>query len=279
MNAFSPALVHQVRKRISKTCWDNWNYRTRVVIASPDNEHIRRVPNAGQIDGSFQVMHNGLRVVLGSYYGEDLSELLRKNRGVHEPQEERVFQEVLPCLPQGSAMIELGAYWAFYSMWFCKEVPDARAYLVEPDPVNLEFGRRNFAANDLVNAEFTQASVGSKTGTQADGSKVVCVDDFVSDHKIDQVAILHSDIQGFEVEMLEGARATLSAGKVAFCFISTHGVELHRECETQLRRFGFDVLASIAPPESYSIDGLIVARWPTAPKISAINLSRKPLDL
>jgi hypothetical protein len=38
------------------------------------------------------------------------------NRGVHEPLEEFVFQEVLKRLPEACAMIELGAYWGHYSM-------------------------------------------------------------------------------------------------------------------------------------------------------------------
>jgi len=279
LNAVSPALLHQVSKRVSKTCWDNWTYRTRVAMACPDNAHIRRIPEAGKIEGGFQLMHNGLKVLVGSYYGQGSSQLLKKNRGVHEPQEERVFQEVLRLLAPGSVMIELGAYWAYYSMWFCKEIPNGRAYLVEPEAENLEFGRGNFAANKLSGAHFTHALVGSKGATREDGVKVICVDDFVRDQQLQEIAILHSDIQGCELEMVHGAQETLRAGKVAFCFISTHNVDLHEQCEAALREIGFKILASVTPPESYSVDGLIVGRWPTAPEVSAIALSRKPPDL
>ena len=65
--------------------WRRW-YRD--VMASPDNQHIPRVPNAGKVIDGCQVMHNGLRIVRGSYYGYPLTRMLKLNRGVHEPQEE-----------------------------------------------------------------------------------------------------------------------------------------------------------------------------------------------
>jgi hypothetical protein len=245
------------------------------VLACPDNAYIKRVPEAGEIRGDFQIMHNGLKVLLGSYYGKDSVRLLKKNRGVHEPQEERIFQEVLRQIAPGSVMIELGAYWGYYSMWFCREVPNARAYLVEPAEQNLEFGKRNFAANSLAFAHFTQAWIGQKSGVADDGHPVVCVDDFVADQKIQHVAILHSDIQGFEVEMLKGSRSTIIAGKISYCFISTHSVELHTACETLLREHGFEVFASISPPESYSVDGILAGRWPSAAAIPPMTISRR----
>ena len=39
-------------------------------------------------------MHNGLKIHLGSYYGPEGATQLIINKGVHEPQEEYVFQEV-----------------------------------------------------------------------------------------------------------------------------------------------------------------------------------------
>jgi len=273
--AISPAFTFQLRKRFSTKCCENWGYRTKQVLACPDNAYITRVPDAGQVQGEFQVMHNGIKVLLGSYYGKDSVKLIRKNRGVHEPQEERVFQEVLPQVAPGSVMIELGAYWGYYSMWFCKEVRNARAYHVEPIQENLEFGKRNFAANALGGAHFTRSWVGQNSGTAEDGTRIICVDDLVAEQRLEQVAILHSDIQGFEVDMLKGSRKTITAGKISYCFISTHTVELHKGCETFLRDYGFEILASISPPESYSVDGILVGRWPSAPGIGPLSISRR----
>ncbi len=34
--------------------------------------------------------------------------------------EERLFGEVLEWMPSGAVMVELGAYWAYYSTWFAR---------------------------------------------------------------------------------------------------------------------------------------------------------------
>jgi hypothetical protein len=38
-------------------------------------------------------------------------------------------------------MIELGAYWAHYSMWLKLVHPDASVHLVEPELANLQVGK------------------------------------------------------------------------------------------------------------------------------------------
>ena len=47
-------------------------------------------------------------------------------------------------------MIELGSYWAYYSLWFASQVKDAQNYLIEPDPRRLEIGRKNFELNNKI---------------------------------------------------------------------------------------------------------------------------------
>ena len=275
LRRLSPDLEHELRKYFSKSCWENWPYRSKLVGACPDNDHIPRSPNAGQIVEDFQIMHNGLKILVGSYYGKGLSDLLGKNRGVHEPQEERVFQEVLKQIPPGSVMIELGAYWAFYSMWFCQQVPRARAFMVEPEAANLIFGQKNFAANSL-QGHFTRALVSRHSGQTPDGTRIICVDDLAAEQGLEQIAILHSDIQSFELDMLHGAEKTLP--RIAYVFISTHTEELHHACEEFLRERQFLTLASISPRDSYSSDGILVCRAQNTPAIPRLDLARRTHD-
>ncbi len=108
----------------------DWQKRIAQVLSCPDNAFIPRVEQAGAISGGAQTMHNGLRVALGSYYGPEVSAMLQANRGVHEPQEERVFRMVLPEMPAGSVMLELGCFWAFYSLWFKTDVANARCIML-----------------------------------------------------------------------------------------------------------------------------------------------------
>jgi hypothetical protein len=61
-------------------------------------------------------------------------------------------------LPASPLMIELGAYWAHYSIWLKKERPKASVIMVEPDPGNLATGRANFSRNGY-DGEFIQGVV------------------------------------------------------------------------------------------------------------------------
>jgi hypothetical protein len=57
------------------------------------------------------------------------TEIVKRLWGHHEPQEEKVFHEVLKQIRPGGVMIELGAYWGYYSLWFHKNIVRATNYL------------------------------------------------------------------------------------------------------------------------------------------------------
>ena len=81
--------------------------RFREVISDPINVLIERVPQAGQVENGIVTLHNGNQVPLigaGAYYGP-YSGLLVINRGVTEPLEEYIFQEVLKQLPEAPRMM------------------------------------------------------------------------------------------------------------------------------------------------------------------------------
>ncbi len=238
-----------------------WDLRAQLVQSCPDNVRLPRVNDAGRVINGCQVMHNGILVVINSYYGEALTHLLTCNRGCHEPQEEVVFDAILKSMPRGACMVELGAYWGFYSLWFAKEVPEARVFLVEPEQENLEMGRRNFEVNGQ-QGDFTQAYVGAIEGTAVDGRRIINVDSFTEAKGLGHLHILHSDIQGFELDMLHGAAHLLRARRVDYLFVSTHSMELHQACSEELQNHDYVILVSVTPEESYSVDGILVACSP-----------------
>ena len=251
--------VRRMRGEIRAKRLDNeyWAPRIKEVLSCPDNAKLPRHPDAGKIRNGLQIMQNGLLVEAAGYYGSGMAELLRKNRGCHEPQEELVFAAVLAGLSPGATMIECGAYWGFYSMWLARDIPKSSVWLVEPDENNIEVGRRNFATNGL-SGSLTQAFVGGRT--ELGSPPQICVDDFMDEKKIGVLNILHADIQGAEVEMLKGASRCLAEQRVEYVFISTHGESLHDECVDILRRFNYKISASVNLADTYSSDGLVVAQ-------------------
>jgi len=250
----------------------NWKLRIEEVIACPENELIHRVSEAGALKKGKQLMHNGIKILAGGYYGSGITQMLIKNKGVHEPQEEYVFDLVLKTIPIGATMLELGSYWAFYSIWFQKVIPSAKNYMVEPALENMNYGINNFRIND-VKGDFTNAFVGRESKME-NGSKTICVDDFIEQKKIDFIHILHSDIQGFELDMLKGSHKAIEQKKIGYIFISTHGNPVHKKCIEFLEANGFEILCEADINASYSYDGLVVARAKHFPGLSKIGISK-----
>ena len=229
--------------------------RFREIVADPLNAHIVRHPLAGLQDGDFVYLHNGLKVRLGgelSYYA-GFSNILVINSGVHEPLEEYCFQEVLNLLPEKPIMLELGSYWAHYSMWLKKVKPMAMCFMVEPDNKNMAVGQYNFKLNHL-DGVFIHEFV----------SKLAfSVDNFVEQRAIDRLDILHSDIQGYELDMLDGAEQSLQKQIIDWVFLSTHSQDLHYSCKDKLTDVGYLILVSSCFEHgTTSYDGFILAASP-----------------
>ena len=261
-------------KLTSQDARDHWRKRIELVLESTDNAYIKRVPDAGTVRKGYQVMHNGQETLAGGYYCFDVLRMLELSRGVHEPQEERVFQEVLPYIPEGATMLELGAYWAFYSMWFLQQVKHGRAILVEPSLHSMAIGKHNFKHNRL-KGEFIRAYVGGKSDLPFDNAPSITVDEILRNRGVKTLHMLHADVQFAELEMLNGCEQAFKNRQIHFIFISSHSNQLHDACEARLKELGFEILASINRDDSYSDDGLLVAKLPGIPGPAPFELSRR----
>lgn len=240
---------------VAKAASGDFLGRFREVVSDPLNLLIERVPGAGTVRNGLVCLHNGLEVPLDgdeAYYGR-FSEILVINRGVHEPLEEFVFQAMLPTLPPAVCMLELGAYWGHYSMWLKQRHPNAQVHLVEPDDRRIAVGRANFARNRFDGC-FTQGFVGRDRLT---------VDGYMAEAIIDQLDILHADIQGYEAEMLEGAHAALTRRAIARVFVSTHSQTLHSTVIARLRTHGMRIeVDADFDAGTTSFDGFVYASRP-----------------
>lgn len=266
------------------------NLRKRILttISCEDCNLLPKVENAGKtiIDGlnAYQIMHNGIKTIKDCYYGKWMTIIIELLHGHHEPQEEKAFYTVLPYIPENAVMIEVGSYWGYYSMWFQQQIPYAKNYLIEPDPKNLMIGKKNFEINNM-EAYFTQAMIGA----YSENNKIfidwdynqhlvdqISIDDYANNNNIEFIYLLHSDIQGAELEMLHGCKKLIEEKRIGYFFISTHRGK-HEECLKILKDVKLDILLSITREESFSADGLIVAKLPEIPGPSHLEVSRRSL--
>lgn len=251
--------------RITKLVFsEEWENRIAKVMHSDYNAYVPRVRDAGQIVDGFQKMHNGIAIATGDYYGLPIAKMLYLNKGVHEPEEEKIFQNILPKLPARPVMIEMGAYWAFYSMWFLKNTVEGNAFMIEPNKKNLIVGQKNFKANNL-SGSFNNYFMGSSSMMKG-SPPIISLDEFINIKGLKQVNIAHSDIQGYEFEMLMGATESLKKRIIDYFLISTHSNSLHYDCIKLIEKAGYQVLFDIDLDNVSSLDGFIVAVSPNMSK-------------
>ena len=258
----------------------------RIVMATKcrDADQIPKVPDAGtvrtELDGTItQIMHNGIKVLADGYYGEWMRRLISSCDGHHEPQEERMFYEVLKCVAPNASMIELGGYWSFYSLWFLNGSPERKAVVLEPDPLHLMVGRKNAELNGLNPCFFNGfVSCVSKPSEpfETEQSGVInlrgySVSELMEANGLTTLDILHCDTQGAEFEMIKSCKQLFESGRIRWAFVSTHAHQItgdpltHQRCLASLRDFGATIEAEHDVHESFSGDGLIVARFGPVP--------------
>lgn len=248
--------------------------RIRKTISCKDSDYIPKVHNAGNIIDNFQIMHNGLKIVKGCYHGDWMSYIIKACKGHHEPQEEKAFYEVLKHIKEGSTMIEIGSFWAYYSMWFNRQINNAKNYMIDIDSHYLGIGMKNFEINGL------------KGQFSIDRLPNFKLENFMIDNKIQFVDVLHSDTQGWEFSLLSDSQKVLD--KVGYIFVSTHTDKftpgefwgaprelLHEGCLEFLQDNKFVILCEHNMKESASHDGLIVAKNPSIdPEFLNIEISK-----
>lgn len=257
--------------------------RVRQTVACRDTDRLAKVPGAGEVfdhEGqSVQRMHNGLLIEEGCYFGPWMTEIIRVLEGHHEPQEEVVFHEILERLAAtepSPTMVELGSFWAYYSMWFQQRTGSTRLVCLEPDPVYLEVGRRNLAMNQMT-ATFVHGAIADEPGrptsfpAESTGEEVVVTGydlaSLMAETGLDRVDLLLVDIQGFETVLLRRAVDLLRSGAVRFAVVSTHHHSISGEALTHqrtvelLRECGAHIIADHSVSESFSGDGLVAVSF------------------
>ena len=260
--------------------------RVLMTVSCRDSDSIHKVENAGQVQvrdrRTVQVMHNGLLIDEGCYYGPWMTQVIRGLAGHHEPQEELIFDAILARLAQleitNPTIVEFGSFWSYYSMWFCLALAGGRALAMEPDPQYLQIGRRNVELNGLTDRiDFVHGAVGAQPGellqfrTESTDEVIPVVQHDLSSLMatagLTTVDLAMIDIQGAETVLLERARDVLTNRRVRFLIVSTHHQAIsgdpltHQRALDLLRECGAHIIAEHTVRESYSGDGLIAATF------------------
>ncbi len=185
--------------------------------------------------------------------------LFRVLLGTYEPRQTQAFVEQIR---PGSVVFDIGAHVGYYTLLSQKLVGAAGEVVAfEPEIRNFRFLSDHVLTNGLSGVSMHQLAVGARRGHSTfrlgSGSgtghliaeapaalsdsvvSVVAVDEFVAEEKI-QPTHMKIDVEGFEVEVLRGARNTLETLRPTL-FLSTHGPRIHSACCQLLRLIGYQL--------------------------------------
>jgi len=170
------------------------------------------------------------------------------------------LREFAATLTQGGVVYDVGASVGIYSLVASSEIgPTGMVYAFEPQERNLGYLRRHLALNRVNNCFVLEAAVCNRDGTRRFSSAAwdACMGRLSDDGEISVPSttidtcvygetglrppdILKVDVEGAELEVLEGAAKTLGEFHPR-AFVETHGTQLHADCCAYLQAKGYTV--------------------------------------
>lgn len=167
----------------------------------------------------------------------------------------KVFEEAsLSLLHENQprySMIELGAANAYYSLLFRHIVGKDKCIniMVEPIHWRCDMGRKEFETNNC-SGIFYERGVGKKWEWNAETSNVssITIQEIMEENKLDNIDVLHCDIDGSELDMLLANRIIFESTKISYVFLYTHVGEplfpprLHEQCKDFFDKLDYDLI-------------------------------------
>jgi FkbM family methyltransferase len=180
-------------------------------------------------------------------------------------------------------LFDVGANCGAYTLSVCARWPALRACCFEPHPGSFAQLRKNIGANRFdervtpVAAAAGRVSGAGALGVWADSSmgqlvsgelaspegpgrvpvEMVSLDDYAARHDA-WPDVIKIDVEGFEAEVLQGARACLERAR--FVCLEVHSEALAGECTRLLREATFDVVAKTLAVTPRQQNALLFAR-------------------
>lgn len=196
----------------------------------------------GPLKGKRWILTSGTRFCSGRYEVEKTEAIARTVR-------------------EGDIVFDIGAHVGYFTVLMSQRAGSAgKVFAFEPRRINNAFLRRHIKMNRCDNVEVFDTCVGRQNGTARLETRIgsgtgyvsptgnvevqmVSIDEMVAQGRLPAPTFLKIDVEGGEVDVLEGARQTIEAHRPRI-ILATHGDELDRQCQAFLSKldYGFDAI-------------------------------------
>jgi len=190
------------------------------------------------------------------------------NKGEFEPLETLEF---IKSIQQDSTVFDVGANFGYYANIAGSIAINGKVYAFEPDKNNFEDLKFNASLNSLINIKVENLGVGSTSGyvyfksdtvhrgrskiVENEGDykiNIVTLDDYCQKKNILNIDILKVDVEGFETNVLEGAKNVIKKSPNIKLFIEFNPSTL-KERNLEVAVF-FDTLKDVGLAPKLIID-------------------------
>ncbi len=211
----------------------------------------------------YLILPNGIKLSTYCSYGalskEKINQIILT--GKWQQRVDDIFYEVLKYIPSKATMLEVGAYWSYYSLLFSHVVDNPSNFILEPHPDHLRCGIKNFELNQK-KGYFYRFYFGfdyEKKISHSHGSIHMQMDWFIVQNDIDHIDVLFIDSQGSELDVLTSSVEAIEQNKIDYFFIATHSFKKHENCLNFFTDKNFQILVEYLPSKEIK-DGLILAK-------------------
>jgi len=158
------------------------------------------------------------------------------------------------------SMVELGSNWCYYSLLFKHILGKEKTLniMVEPIEDSLQLGKDHFALNNCEGV-FYKKGITDTMEYYSEQIKLdlITLDEIIKQNTLSYIDILHSDVDGCEIDLIEKNIDFFEKGKAKNIFILTHGDIYSDKCKTLFKQFPYSLIAEY-PHGTQCGDGLLV---------------------
>jgi FkbM family methyltransferase len=171
-----------------------------------------------------------------------------------------IFKSLGSMVTNADVALDVGANIGVVSLWLAKR--SNTVYSFEPDLNNIEFLKRNIELNDATNIHIVDKAVSNKSGKycfytreafghhglqrkhvtkicKTDLLNTITLDEFCTLHNVSEVSVLKIDIEGSELNALEGFKNYLEQNKVKIIIFEHAPILLDSSLESRLAVFNY----------------------------------------